>query len=79
MNEMIKALENKIETNKMFTYMVIHDLKHPTESLIDCLEILKNSIGSLATDSMGLSCQTKNMSKLLRVFSTNSAKLSGIN
>ena len=58
MNEVIKALEAKIETNKLFTYMVIHDLKHPTESLIDCLEILKNIISGLATDSMSLSRQS---------------------
>jgi hypothetical protein len=29
----IKRLQTQIETSKIFTFMVIHDLKHPTESL----------------------------------------------
>jgi hypothetical protein len=33
----ISELERKIESNNVFTYMVIHDLKHPTESMISSL------------------------------------------
>jgi hypothetical protein len=33
----ISELERTIESNKVFTYMVIHDLKHPTESMISSL------------------------------------------
>ena len=34
LKDKIKELERLVEDNKVFTYMVIHDLKHPTESLI---------------------------------------------
>ena len=41
LDSVIKQLRSKLENNKMFTYMVVHDLKHPTESLIDFLLTLK--------------------------------------
>ena len=65
MNEIIKRLETKIETNKLFTYMVIHDLKHPTDSLIDCLETLKLSIAGLQSDSAIIGRQTVDMADLI--------------
>jgi hypothetical protein len=30
----VSQLNKKVEGGKVFTYMVIHDLKHPAESLI---------------------------------------------
>ena len=69
MNEMIKRLETKIETNKLFTYMVIHDLKHPTDSLIDCLGTLKLTISGLQSDSKTIGRQTVNMVELIRASS----------
>jgi hypothetical protein len=35
-------LENQIKSNKIFLYMVIHDLKHPTESALSQLESLRD-------------------------------------
>jgi hypothetical protein len=35
--DQINKLKAQIETNKIFTFMIVHDLKHPTESLIDSL------------------------------------------
>ena len=29
----VAKLESQLESNKAFTYMIIHDLKHPTESI----------------------------------------------
>lgn len=40
----IEEAEARIEQNKIFTYMVIHDLKHPTESLINSLDLVKTQI-----------------------------------
>jgi len=33
-------LESQMKSNKVFTYMVIHDLKHPIESAISQIEHL---------------------------------------
>jgi hypothetical protein len=30
----IGQLESQLESNKVFTFMVIHDLKHPTEAVV---------------------------------------------
>jgi hypothetical protein len=40
----VKKLEAKLEANKVFTYMVIHDLKHPNESVVSQLEVFKIKI-----------------------------------
>jgi hypothetical protein len=40
----IRKLEAKLETNKVFTYMVIHDLKHPNESVVSQLGVLQIKI-----------------------------------
>jgi hypothetical protein len=42
----IAKLEGQLEANKVFTYMVIHDLKHPTEAVISQLDIFKDKINS---------------------------------
>ena len=34
----IEQLKTRIENTKLFTFMIIHDLKHPTESLIATLK-----------------------------------------
>jgi len=34
LKKMVETLKSQIQTNKIFLYMVIHDLKHPTESMI---------------------------------------------
>jgi hypothetical protein len=33
----VKTLEGKLKMNKIFIYMIIHDLKHPTEAVIQQL------------------------------------------
>lgn len=35
--DQVNKLKSQLETNKIFTFMIVHDLKHPTESLIDSL------------------------------------------
>jgi hypothetical protein len=40
----INQLEGKVLNNKIFLYMVIHDLKHPTESMISQLGQLMNEL-----------------------------------
>ena len=40
----VDSLRNQIQANKIFLYMVIHDLKHPAESQISQLETLENQI-----------------------------------
>jgi len=40
----VESLKNQIQANKIFLYMVIHDLKHPAESQISQLETLENQI-----------------------------------
>lgn len=34
LKNVIKTLKSQINSNKMFLYMVIHDLKHPCDSMI---------------------------------------------
>lgn len=41
---MVTVLKTQIETNKIFLYMVIHDLKHPTESMISQLGTLQDQL-----------------------------------
>jgi uncharacterized iron-regulated protein len=44
LNWKIKKLESRLESTKVFQSMIIHDLKHPTDSLIDSLEYLVEQI-----------------------------------
>ena len=44
LEETITALKHRIEQNKVFTYMIIHQLKRPTESSIAILESLEREI-----------------------------------
>ena len=49
-NKKVNDLLEKLETNKIFLYMVIHDLKHPSDSLQKQLgEIHKQLTSSLET------------------------------
>ena len=41
---MVTTLQNQIKTNKIFLYMVIHDLKHPTDSMISQLSHLQTEL-----------------------------------
>jgi hypothetical protein len=36
----VDLYENQLKKNKIFLYMVIHDLKHPTESMMSQLQIM---------------------------------------
>lgn len=38
MEKQIQQLTERNENTKLFTYMIIHDLKHPTEALVDSLK-----------------------------------------
>ena len=40
----IQQLKKRIENTKLFTFMIIHDLKHPTESLIESLKQVKQQL-----------------------------------
>jgi hypothetical protein len=41
-NSKIRQLKTQIQNNKTFLYMVIHDLKHPTEAALIQLGLLKD-------------------------------------
>lgn len=41
---MVNSLNRQITNNKIFLYMVIHDLKHPMESMISQLGVLQNQL-----------------------------------
>ena len=43
-----KELKQKNLVSKNFTYMVIHELKHPTDALLIQLDLLKDKIDKLA-------------------------------
>jgi len=43
-----------MKSNKIFLYMVIHDLKHPTEAIISQLFNLKDALQSNKFKVMGL-------------------------
>ena len=44
LNIKTRNLESKLEANKVFTFMIIHDLKHPTESIIETTKLLKTNL-----------------------------------
>ena len=44
LQKVIKTLRAQINSNKMFLYMVIHDLKHPCDSMISQLSHLQTSL-----------------------------------
>lgn len=44
LRETVEMLQKTITQNKMFLYMVIHDLKHPTESMISQLNAMHLSL-----------------------------------
>jgi len=41
-----KLLEDRLRMNKVFTYMVIHDLKHPTEAVIQSLKMVDSQVAN---------------------------------
>ena len=59
--DQINKLKSQIETNKIFTYMIIHDLKHPTESLIDSLQFVMGSLKKLENSLNQLSDSSKDI------------------
>ncbi len=40
----IEILQEKLKRHKVFTYMIVHDIKHPTESLIKILDYLQTAL-----------------------------------
>ncbi len=40
----IDILQEKLKRHKVFTYMIVHDIKHPTESLIKILDYLQTAL-----------------------------------
>ncbi len=42
-----KSLEERLRTNKVFIYMIIHDLKHPTECINASLNHLETELNSM--------------------------------
>ncbi len=40
----IEILQEKLKRHKVFTYMIVHDIKHPTESLIKILEYVQAAL-----------------------------------
>lgn len=43
----VKRLKAANERNKIFTYMVIHDVKHPTESMVAQLQQQKAKLETI--------------------------------
>lgn len=41
------ALEERLRMNKVFIYMIIHDLKHPTECIVTSLKHMETKLGAL--------------------------------
>ena len=57
-----------MQNNKVFLYMVIHDLKHPTESLISQLSRLEDELLESRAQIRRLELVVENLnSKLLRM------------
>ena len=57
-----------MQNNKVFLYMVIHDLKHPTESLISQLSRLEDELLESRAQIRKLELVVENLnSKLLRM------------
>ena len=46
-----EELRRKVAVNKQFMYMVIHDLKHPTEALIMQLDVLRKKLAKESFES----------------------------
>jgi hypothetical protein len=44
------ALEEQVRMNKVFLYMVIHDLKHPTECIVSSLKQMYSDLEKLGRD-----------------------------
>jgi len=61
----VETLRTQIKTNKVFLYMVIHDLKHPTESMISQLESLFKQLERHVTIMEALTEQTNQMRILI--------------
>lgn len=65
----IKQLQNQIETSKIFTYMVIHDLKHPTESLIEQLTHVLDRLYDVESELNNMISQKEDTQKQMSVVS----------
>ncbi len=40
----IDILQEKLKRHKVFTYMIVHDIKHPTESFVKILDYLQGTL-----------------------------------
>jgi hypothetical protein len=44
LREQIKEVMSKSESQKILTFMIVHDLKHPTEALISMVKTIKTHL-----------------------------------
>lgn len=65
----IGQLESQLEANKVFTFMVIHDLKHPTEAVVAQLETFneKLQVAIKISKEIKLDCNRKENESLQRI------------
>lgn len=62
-------LDAEVKKNKrtrMFTYMIIHDIKHPTESLISSLNEFLTRVKDQVSNTEKLEKRNKTLANLLR-------------
>jgi hypothetical protein len=50
MNKKNNALEERLRMNKVFIYMIIHDLKHPTECIVTSLKHMDAKLVSMISE-----------------------------
>jgi hypothetical protein len=50
MNKKNNALEERLRMNKVFIYMIIHDLKHPTECIVTSLKHMDAKLVSMIAE-----------------------------
>lgn len=43
-HKQIALLQKQLKTNKTFSYMIVHDLKHPTEATISTLNVIERQL-----------------------------------
>ena len=44
LKEVVKTLNSQVDNTRIFLYMVIHDLKHPTDAIINQLQLLQTEM-----------------------------------
>jgi len=60
---MIEKLQKKLQNDKVFLFMVIHDLKHPTESTISQLEFFNAEIMKLRSTILKQASEIESLQK----------------